>query len=675
MSDKLIQIHADAIQRFDSIQSAVRNERLQCLDDRRFCSISGAQWEGSLGDQFENKPRFEVNKIHLAVIRIINEYRNNRIGVEFTSKEGDEYDKLADTCAGLFRADEQDSGAEEAYDNAFEEAVTGGIGAFRLRAVYEDEEDEDDERQRIRIEPIMDADSTVFFDLQAKRQDKADAQYCFVLSSMTPEAYMEQWGDDPTTWQKTILRTQFDWMTPDVVYVAEYYTVEEKSEVVRTVKSLDGEEEKVGEAEWEQEGEVMLATGYTVVRQKKVKRKRVHKYILSGSKVLEDCGLIAGKYIPIIPVYGKRWFVDNIERCMGHVRLAKDAQRLKNMQLSKLGEIAALSSIEKPIVTPEQVSGHQTMWAEDNIKNYPYLLINPITDANGNPSVTGPLAYTKSPDIPQSMAVLLQLTESDMQDILGNPGAGDKMVSHLSSKTVEMVQQRLDMQTFIYMSNMAKAVKRCGEVWLAMARDLFVEKGRKMKMVLPNGKAEPVELQKPVLNEEGELEYENDLSEADYDVAVQVGPTSATKRQATVRAITNMLGITQDPELQQVLSASAMLNMEGEGIAELRDFFRAKLIRMGALKPTELEMIQMQQEAQNQAPDPQAAFLLAEAQKANALAAKAQAETVLTVAKSEETKAKTAETLANVSTKDQDRIFNLADKLTQAVTREQSAPQ
>jgi hypothetical protein len=36
-------------------------------------------------------------------------------------------------------------------------------------------------------------------------------------------------------------------------------------------------------------------------------------------------------------VYGKRWFVDNIERCMGHVRLAKDPQRLKNMQLSKLG--------------------------------------------------------------------------------------------------------------------------------------------------------------------------------------------------------------------------------------------------------------------------------------------------------------------------------------------------
>ncbi|MFK5282558.1 portal protein, partial [Lacticaseibacillus paracasei] len=88
-----------------------------------------------------------------------------------------------------------------------------------------------------------------------------------------------------------------------------------------------------------------------------------------GGKVLEDCGYIAGKCIPIVVAYGKRWFVDNIERCMGHVRLAKDAQRLKNMQLSKLGEISALSSVEKPILTPEQIANHQDMWAEDNLKD------------------------------------------------------------------------------------------------------------------------------------------------------------------------------------------------------------------------------------------------------------------------------------------------------------------
>jgi hypothetical protein len=103
------------------------------LQDRRFYSLAGSQWEGPLWDQYENKPKFEVNKIMLAVIRIVNEYRNNRITVDYVSKDGVENDKLAEVCDGLYRADEQASVADEAYDNAFEEAVGGGIGAWRLR--------------------------------------------------------------------------------------------------------------------------------------------------------------------------------------------------------------------------------------------------------------------------------------------------------------------------------------------------------------------------------------------------------------------------------------------------------------------------------------------------------------------------------------------------------------
>jgi hypothetical protein len=665
MKDDLYEVHQQARIEFDQVQSALYQERMNCMQDRRFCSLSGAQWEGPLGNQFENKPRFEVNKVHMAVQRIINEYRNNRIGVNFVSREGEEEDKLAETCAGLYRADEQSSGAEEAYDNAFEEAVMGGFGAWRLRTEYSNDEDPDDDRQHVCIEPIFDADTSVYFDLGAKRQDKADAKRCFVLTSMTYAAYKEEWNDDPSTWPKTITRSQFDWYTPSVVYVCEYYKIEEVTEQVRTYRSIDGKEESLRPDEVEMKEEEMLAIGWKEVRRKKVKTKKVHKYIMSGAKILEDCGYIAGKCIPIIPVYGKRWFVDNVERCMGHVRLAKDAQRLKNMQLSKLGEIAALSAMEKPILLPEQVAGHQLMWAEDNLKNYPYLLINPITDANGNPAPGGPVAYTKPQSIPPSMAALLQITEADMQEILGSPQQGDKMVSHLSGKTVELIQQRLDMQTFVYMSNMSKAIKRCGEVWLSIARDIFVEQGRKMKSVTGSGKMQPVELMKPIVNNEGEIEYENDLSDADYDVEVLVGPSSQTKRQATVRALTDMMTLTQDPEMTQVLSAMAMLNMEGEGISDVRDYFRHKLLKMGVLKPTEAEAQQLAQEAQNAQPDPQAQYLQAASEQAIAQAAKAQADSILSVAKAEETRAKTTETLSKVSMADQERIFALADRLTQ----------
>lgn len=648
---RLAAIHQEALTEFDNIQSALRDERLQCLQDRRFYSIAGAQWEGPLGEQFENKPKFEVNKIHLAVIRIINEYRNNRITVDFVSKEGHEKDKLADTCDGLYRADEQDSGAEEAYDNAFEEGVAGGFGAWRLRTVYENEEDEEDEKQRIRIEPIFDADSSVFFDLNAKRQDKADAKRCFVITSMTRQAYKDEWGDDPASWPKEVHQYEFDWLTPDVVFVAEYYRVEEKRETIYIWETLSGDEERYKDADFEADEtleERLMAVGSRGVRQKNIKRRRVRKYILSGAKILEDCGYIAGKCIPIVPMYGKRWFVDNVERCMGHVRLAKDAQRLKNMQLSKLGEISALSSVEKPILTPEQVAGHQMMWADDNIKNFPYLLVNPITDANGNQAITGPIGYTKPPQIPQALAALLQITEQDMQDLLGNQQAGEELQPNISGKAVELVQNKLDMQTFIYMSNMSKAIKRSGEIWLSMAKDVLVEEGRKMKSIGPQGEIQSVELAKPMVNDKGEVETENDLSEAEFDVNVDVGPSSSSKRAATVRALTGMASLTDDAETKQVLGAMAMMNMEGEGITEVRDYFRKKLLRMGVVKPTDDEAQTLMVEAQNAKPDANTQYLQSAATAEEARAVKARADTVLTVAKAEETQANTMKILSEI---------------------------
>lgn len=670
-------LHEQALGSFDKIQTALRDERLQCLQDRRFYSIAGAQWEGPLGVQFENKPRLEVNKIHLAVIRIINEYRNNKISVQFISKDGSDKEKLADTCTSLFRADEQDSTADEAYDNAFEEAVGGGFGAWRLRTEYENEEDEDDERQRIRIEPIFDADSSVFFDLNAKRQDKADAKECFVLTSMTRAAYREEYNDDPTSWPKQIHQRMFDWLTPDVVYIAEYYKVEMKTENIYFYQGVAGDEKKVKQSELDDDDTLeqeLASTGYKLVRQKKTKRRRVHKYIMSGQGILEDCGYIAGKCIPIVPVYGKRWFVDNVERCMGHVRLAKDPQRLKNMQLSKLAEISAISSVEKPIFTPEQVSGHQLMWADDNLKNYPYLLINQLTDMNGQPALIGPSQYTKSPQMPPAMAALLQITEQDMQDLLGNQQAGEVLQPNQSGKAVELIQQRLDMQTFIYVSNFAKGMQRSGEIWLSMAKDILVEEGRKMKGVTQSGDTEQIELMKPVMTDDG-MDTLNDINQADFDVAVDVGPSSASKKQATVRGLMGMMGITQDPETLQVLSSMAMMNMEGEGISDVRDFFRKKLIRIGAVKPTDQEQEELIAEMQNQQPDANTKFLEASAKQADAMATKAEADTVLTLAKSKETEAKTMETLSSMDLNQRKQLVEMINMLGDKVSGGETPPE
>ena len=89
---------------FDRVQEALQAERQQCIQDRRFATISGAMWEDQLGQQFENLPRPEVNKIRLSINRILNEYRQNRVTVNFLPADGSESD-VSETLNGLFRAD------------------------------------------------------------------------------------------------------------------------------------------------------------------------------------------------------------------------------------------------------------------------------------------------------------------------------------------------------------------------------------------------------------------------------------------------------------------------------------------------------------------------------------------------------------------------------------------
>ena len=95
-----------------------------------------------------------------------------------------------------------------------------------------------------------------------------------------------------------------------------------------------------------------------------------------------------------------------------------------------------------------------------------------------------------------------------------------------------------------------------------------------------------------------------------------------------------------------VLTAASIMNMEGEGLQELRDYCRGKLVRMGVVKPTEEEQQELAAEQQNTPPDPQSQYLQAAAEQAQADAAQSRAKTVQTIADAELKKAQTAKTEA-----------------------------
>lgn len=657
-SEDFRDIHQQALKEFNTDYDAQYDERRQSIEDRRFASIPGAQYEDFMGETFtdDNKLKIEVNKVQRSLIRIHDEYINNRIAVDFISQDGANADELADLCDGLMRADEQDSNADEAYDNAFDEGSAGGFGAFRYRSEYEDLDDDENEQQRIRIEPIFEADSCVYFDASARKQDKSDAKRCFVLIPMSVDDYKEEYDDDPTSWPRDLVDSEFDWATVDVVYLAEYYKIERVNETIHIYELIDKSEERYTDSDFEADEELetkLLAEGSRKIREKKVSRHKVRKYLMSGGKVLEDCGYVAGRNIPVAPMYGKRWFISGIERFMGHVRLAKDVQRLANVLRSKLGELAASGSQETPIFDPSQIDEFVNEWEQAALGIVPYLRARALKDDNGNIVTAGPIGYTKAPEIPPALAALMAVVEQDLKDILGDSQGAEKIVSGISGKTVDLIQQRLDMQAFIYISNMGKARKRGGEIWLGMAKELYIEPNRKMRTVTEQGKIGQIELNIPIVGEESEETYRNDISHSSLGLAVEIGPSSSSKKSATVTALTGMMQVTTDPEDLKVLSAMAMMNMEGEGLADTRAYYRQKLIRMGVVKPNKEEQEQLAQEAQNQQPDANTEFLKSAAGEADSKAQLNQTNAALNIAKVENTEADTekkqAETMETLS--------------------------
>jgi len=286
------------------------------------------------------------------------------------------------------------------------------------------------------------------------------------------------------------------------------------------------------------------------------------------------------------------------------------------------------------------------LWSEDNIKNYPYMLINPLQATDGQKVFSGPVAYTKPPAIPPAMAALLQITDQDIKEILGNYQDGEKVVSNISGRAVELIQNKLDMQTYIYISNFAKALQRVGEVWLGMAKDIYIEEGRNLVGMQENTLSiNNYNISEPRINDNGELYSLSDFSKYNFDVFVEVGPSTASKKDALLKNILEMMRIVQDPESIQILSSLAMMYMDGDNFSDVKEYYRKRLVSIGVIPPSDEELKQMAKMSS----DGNISMLEdALSQQAMAQASKDRISTMKIAAETDLTKAKTAEIMYNI---------------------------
>lgn len=654
-SARLGEIHERAMRRFDATAMPQLEIRAQALLARRFISIPGAMWEGPWGDQFENSIKVEIDKISRKVEKIENDYRENRITPDFRPAGGDSDQDTADTLDGIHRADDSKFKAQQARDNAFSEATIGGFGAYRLTNELADPYDKDSDAQRINPGlTIVDADQRVYFDGNSKLYDKSDARFAFVLTAMARDAFAEEYGEGSATdWPDLKARYTYDWYTPDVVIICEYYEVVDKDEklLILTHPLLDDEERFWPDEIADDELADRQAQGW-VLRSVRRKRCRVLKYTMSGAEVLIEHGPIAGDCIPVVPVYGRRWFVDNQERFRGVVSKLMDQQRVYNAKVSKLSETDSRAPMDVPIVTPQQIAGHEQLWAEANINRSPYMLLNPLIDeATGQMIQTGPIGNVTPPQLQPVTALLLQIASADLteddQDV-------DEVKANTSAEAMDIAATRIDAKSGIFLDNMRQSVQREGEIYLGMAREVYYEPGREVETMDEDDGDGTAILHENFTDKQGVNRIRNDIARGKYKIVCSVTEATATRRDKTVKSCLNTATVAQaagDMELATVATLTAVMNQDGEGMTDLQAYARKRLVAMKVVPPTEEEQAAIDEAEASQEPDATQAALMGQAKEFEASAALKTAQTAKTDEETRLTGAKVVDTLASAAQK------------------------
>lgn len=590
--------------KFDADWMASDEARTEATNDLYFSRVS--QWDDWLSDYTTLQYRGQFDVVRPVVRKLVAEMRRNPIDVLFRPKDGADPNS-ADVLMGMYRTDMRHNTAKISVNIAVREQIEAGVGAWRLITEYEDQ-DPTSNNQVIRRVPIHEACTHVVWDSNSKQMDKSDAMHCTVINAMSRDgwkAFAEKNGFDEEeipSFQNPDMNWLFPWLTSDVVYVGEYYEVEEKKETVFIYQDpLTGEPVSYFQRDIKDVIDELADKGMVKVAEKKVKRRRVYKSIITCTTILKNREPIAGEHIPIVPVYGEWSFAGDKEVYEGVVRLTKDGQRLRNMIMSFNADIVARTPKKKPIFWPEQIEGYEYMYGGND--DYPYYLLNRTDENNGDLPVQ-PISYMENPEVPQANAYMLEAATNSVSQVATMGVDAEAANGQVAFDTVNQLNMRADLETYVFQDNLATAMRRDGEIYQSMVNDIY-DVPRQVMMTLEDGTEKQVQLLTQAVDyQTGTVVTLNDIR-GRYECYTDTGPSFQSMKEQNRAEIQELLAKVPPgtPEWQMLLLQYFTL-LDGKGVEMMREYANKQLVMMGLKKPETPEEIQMVQQAQQQPEQP-----------------------------------------------------------------------
>ena len=534
------------------------NNRAEALDDVRFCA--GDQWPVDVQNSrvLESRPCLTINKVDAYVRQICNQIRQQRPRIKVQGMNNEADAKLAEILSGVCRHIEYQSSADVAYDTASEYAVKMGWGYFRVTTDYISD---DSFEQEIFIRPI-DNPFTVYFDPNSQLPDGSDAERCLITTVVSKKQFRAMYpgkDDGQGFTSRGTGDSDAEWVTKEDVRIAEYfYTVRTPTKLVLLSDGTSVYEDELPAPE------VLADAGIEIVERRDTYKKQIKWCKVTAMEVLEE-GDWAGKYIPVIPVYGQTAVIDAKHKKFGLVRMAKDPQRMYNYWTTALTESVALAPKAKWLMAEGQDEGHENEWAQANIKAMPVLRYKQ-TDTEGRPAGVPTRLQPEPP--PAGIVTATQGMSNDLMTVVGIYDPSQLPQGNISGKAIAGQQQQVDMVNFHYYDNLTRSIAYCGRIILDLIPKIY-DTERVMRIIGADEKPEIITLNQRVTDEEGVEKILNDVSVGRYDVVMDTGPGFATKRGEAVEAMMTLLAA--DPNLMATAGDLIFRNMDFPGAEIIAD--------------------------------------------------------------------------------------------------------
>ena len=494
--------------------------------DTRFAKLS-EQWpeQAKREREMEGRPCLTLNKMPTFIRQVVNDSRINSPQIKVKPVDDDADPDTAEVLSGLIRNIEYTSQADVAYDTALDAAVTGGMGFWRVATEYCDEQSF---AQDIFIHRITNPLSVVF-DSHSESLDGSDWRHASLIDHLTEDELKRRYKakKDVGSFDGEVGQDDDE----DLIRIAEFWHIDEVPEKLLMLSdgSVLTEEEylKPHPDIGVPLKDILADLGITVARDRK-SSKRVVKQYICGSEIIETNDW-AGKWIPIVPVFGDEVFCNGKRYLKSLIRDAKDSQQNFNYWRSSATEAVALGP-KTPFIGP--VGAFDTdsaKWATANIKNHPYIQFD------------GPASPQRQPfvGVPAGMLQEALNASDDMKSIIGIYDASLGARSNETSGRAIMARQREgDVSTFHFIDNLAKSIAHTGRILVDLIPKIY-DTERVIRVIGADGESKNVPLKQQTEHNGAQRIF--DLGVGKYDVAVDTGPSFTTQREEAANQMIELI--------------------------------------------------------------------------------------------------------------------------------------